>query len=353
MLLFPAVVLSAALGALEALDAAIFRIQTGRPPCPHRRERPGAPHFCPTCDDLEFSRRASSIGPNGERQSGTIAGLPPDDPRRAALGALDAIARIALVPGLDLLRELVRLAVCPSASDMHAAESVSILTAVQGMLRRSVGLPAPDPDAGNASAPVKTVHPAGHGYDFDAPPPRYQLEQVPDLFSGDRRRWVGFRPGGVVAAVNDEHPVVHTALWAEFMLNSCPFGYAVRYLAPRPRPWFEDPRLQRLGGWEWARLTGTRICSVAETEAQALAAAWSDFHQRDAGCLLDLLLALGEWPANIIHSDAAAAARTAWILGWSLLERGSVADWAVRVLAEHTVIPVRPRCLDRDRPAEV
>lgn len=346
MLLFPAVVLSAALGALEALDAAIFRIQTGRPPCPHRRERPGAPHFCPTCDDLEFSRRASSIGPNGERQSGTIAGLPPDDPRRAALGALDAIARIALVPGLDLLRELVRLAVCPSVSDMHAAESASILTAVQGMLRRSVGLPAPDPDAESSPAPVKLVHPAGHGYDFAAPPPRYQLELVSDSSSDGWPRWVGFRPGGVVAAVNNEHPIVHAALWAEFMLNNCPLGYAVRYLGPRPA-YTQDPWC----GWEWSRLTGMRICAIAGTEDRAVSAAWLDFHQHDALRLCDILSALGEWPSN--HSDAAVAARTAWILGWSLLERGSVADWAVRVLAEHTVIPVRPKCLDRDRPAEV
>lgn len=100
------------------------------------------------------------------------------------------------------------------------------------------------------------------------------------------------------------------------------------------------------------------------TEAEAIAAAWADWHAHNCATTLDMLLLAAVWPMPIADGQPWPAdipeevmeARREWIRGWSLRDRGRAGEWAIAVHVgasdnPRVKIPARPACLDVGRPA--
>ena len=236
--------------------------------------------------------------------------------------------------------------------------------------------------------------------DLLEPPPGYALERVlvpavrtmlerlretwpasPDpLGERDLVRWTYCRPGEAIAeaakrCVADDEKAAHAAAWSDHQLAADPPDFRVVPLGPGFVPaemqwvqgaptWFisaafyaaEERRaeLEALGDTDSLR-------AAAEVEPRRLdadearAAAWRRWHGDNAEVTHDMLLLAGEWESDPAD-DASKAARIAWILGWSLRERGRVGAWAAAVhvhASDHddVRVPARPACLDVGRPA--
>lgn len=170
-------------------------------------------------------------------------------------------------------------------------------------------------------------------------------------------RWPGrylvkcvFQQGELAIQVRIQvEPAEHLEAWTRFMADHDPRGYTFMGVG---------------GQVEWVcEAHKTRgICSFY---SDARAAAWTDLRTNDAAVIADLLAMAGLWPEDyqIMTGRYEAASgpeiepnRIAWILGWSLLERGLAGAWAAAThLAasdnDDVEIPPRPACLDRERPA--
>lgn len=167
--------------------------------------------------------------------------------------------------------------------------------------------------------------------------------------------WTYTRPDEPIAEaakryVGADEDAAHAAAWSDHQLVADPPDFRVVPLGAGFVPaemqkvqgaptWFisaafyaaEERRaeLEALGDADSLR-------AVAEVEprrldaAEARAEAWRRWHGDNAEVTHDMLLLAGEWESDPAD-DASKAARIAWILGWSLRERGRVGVWAAAV----------------------
>ena len=146
-----------------------------------------------------------------------------------------------------------------------------------------------------------------------------------ELGLDDVTAWTWARPGEAISSAAErslcmDEPSAHAAAWFDHQLVADPPGL------PSPT-----------------------------TDEAARSAAWERWHVDDADRVHDLLLLVGVWDSDA-PDDAGKAARIAWIRRWPLRERGLVAAWAAAGhvhASDHddVVVPERPACLDRERPA--